>query len=107
MTNQHQIRRGLLDIVDLGVVEQGPIEYRTTPVDHADQQASGISRKALEARYERVMIRAKNGFVRSLHEPEHFGEMVEIIIDGQLRQFGQAGPSRLESFVLFLFECCE
>ena len=30
MTDHHQIRRRLLDIVDLGVVEQGPIEYRTT-----------------------------------------------------------------------------
>ena len=47
------------------------------------------------------MIWAKHGFVRSLHEPEHFGEMVEIIIDGQLRQFGQAdlrGRNRLFYF---------
>src|SRR4051812_25929580 len=63
VTHRDQIRHCAFEVVDLGVVEQGSIEYGTTPVDHADQQASGISRKALEARYESVMIRAKNGFV--------------------------------------------
>ena len=101
VTGRRQIGGRTLDVVDLGVVEQGSVEYRTTPVDHADQQASGISRKALEARDEGVMIRTKHGCVRPLHEPEHFGEVVEIIVDGQLRQFGQAdlrGRNRLFYF---------
>src|SRR3954453_1384366 len=98
VTGRCQIGYCPLDVIDLGVVEQGSIEYGTTPVDHANQQALGVSREALEARYERVMIRTENGFIRPLHKPEHLGEVVEVIVDGKLRQFGQAylrGGNRL------------
>nr|WP_244429148.1 hypothetical protein [Bradyrhizobium sp. CCBAU 15544] len=101
MTGRGQIGCRTLDVIDLGVAEQGSVEYGTPPVDHADQEASRISRKALEPRYERVMLRTKHGGVRPLHEPQHFGEVVQVIVDGQLGQFGQAdlrGRNRLFYF---------
>jgi hypothetical protein len=103
VTDRDKFGRRTFDVGDLRIFEQRSVKDNATPVDHPDQEASGISGKAIEPGDESVVFCGKDRPVRRLHEAEHLREMIEIVIGRQDRQFHRAHFPSSEIRVTFLF----
>nr|WP_249169902.1 hypothetical protein [Bradyrhizobium liaoningense] len=83
MATLNQVASRGIEVGYLWVLEERAIEDRPSPVDHPDEEALRILRKAAKARGERAMLVGEDLAICLLHEMEHFDEVVEIIVDRQ------------------------
>jgi hypothetical protein len=65
----------------LRIVEGRPVKDHAAPVEHPNQKAARIFGKIFEPGDEFAMLVSKNRAVGLDHKGEHFGEMIEVVID--------------------------
>ncbi len=78
---RQQVVGRAVQIRNLGVPEQRPIEDRAPPIDHPYQQALRILGKALKPQDEGVVLIRQDRAVGRSDEREHLDEVVVVIID--------------------------
>ena len=74
-------RRPRVDVENLDVSKERPIEDRAAPVDHPDQQALRILGKALKPQDEGVVLVRQYRAVGIPDERQHFEEMIVIVVE--------------------------
>jgi hypothetical protein len=71
-----------LDVENLDVSKERPIEDRAAPVDHPDQQALRVLGKTLEPQDEGIVLVRQDWAVGRPDERQHFDEMVVVVEEG-------------------------